>query len=148
MAREIRRTSDIVVIDEIQKLPQLLDGRAWQTNLFPLTSAEIPDFSLDRYLLYGGLPQVYDSDEPVEELDAYINTYLNEEIKEEARVQNVPNFSRFLKIAALSSGEQLNYTNVANDTGLAASSVRSYFEILADTFVGFRLDPWRESKKR
>jgi len=60
----------------------------------------------------------------------------------------VPNFSRFVKIAALSSGEQLNYANVANDTGLAASSVRSYFEILADTFVGFRLDRWRESKKR
>ena len=86
----------VVVIDEIQKLPALLDevhdpieteglhfvlsgssgrklkrsgvnllaGRAWQANLFPLTSAEIPEFNLGRYLLHGGLPQVYDSEYP------------------------------------------------------------------------------------
>ena len=78
----------VVVIDEIQKLPQLLDevhdlieterihfilsgssgrklkrggvnllgGRAWQANLFPLTSAEVPEIDLGRYLLHGGLP--------------------------------------------------------------------------------------------
>ena len=54
----------------------LLGGRAWQANLFPLTSAEIPQFDLGRYLLHGGLPQVYDSAYPEEELDAYVNTYL------------------------------------------------------------------------
>lgn len=47
----------------------LLAGRAWQANLFPLVSPEITDFNLDRYLLYGGFPQVYASDYPDEELD-------------------------------------------------------------------------------
>ena len=49
----------------------LLAGRAWQANLFPLVSHEIEDFDIIRYLQYGGLPQVYTSDYPEEELDAY-----------------------------------------------------------------------------
>jgi len=180
LVRELSRTSPVVIIDEIQKLPSLLDevhnlvettkvrfiltgssarklkrsgvnllaGRAWQANLFPLVSAEIDDFSLERYLRYGGLPHVYPSEFPEEELDAYINTYLKEEIQEEALVQNLSHFSRFLKAAGLSNTEQLNYSNLANDTGIPVSSIRSYFGILSDTFTGFLLEPWRGSSKR
>lgn len=34
----------------------LLAGRVWEARLCPLIHREIPDFDLDRYLLYGGLP--------------------------------------------------------------------------------------------
>ena len=172
----------VVVIDEIQKLPQLLDevhdlietervhfvlsgssgrklkrkrsgvnllgGRAWQANLFPLTSAEIPDLDLGRYLLHGGLPQVYNSEDPDEELDAYVDTYLREEIRGEALVQNFAHFARFLNVAAVGNGQQLNFANVSRDTGVPVTSVRSYFDILADTFIGFLLQPWRGSRRR
>ena len=104
-----------------------------QANLFPLTSAEITGFDLGRYLLYGGLPQVYDAEYPEEELDAYVNTYLREEIRGEALVRNFVHFARFLHVAALCSGQQLNFANVSRDTGVPATSVSSYFEILADT---------------
>lgn len=126
----------------------LLAGRAWQANLFPLVSAEIPDFNLRRYLRFGGLPQVYISDYPEEELDAYINTFLREEIQAEALVQKLPQFSRFLKAASVSNAEQLNYSNIANDSGISASTVRSYFEILSDTFTGFLIESLRDSVKR
>jgi len=180
IAKEIARTSSVVVIDEIQKLPALLDevhnaietdgirfvltgssarklkrsgvnllaGRAWQCNLFPLSFAEITDFDLDLFLLYGGLPQVYGSAYPAEELDAYINTYLKEEIKEEALVQNFTHFARFLKVASLSNGEQLNFATVSRETGVPATSIRAWFDILSDTFTGFLLESWRGSKKR
>ena len=170
----------VVVIDEIQKLPRLLDevhdlietervhfvlsgssgrklkrsgvnllgGRAWQANLFPLTFAEIPDLDLGRYLLHGGLPQVYDAEYPEEELDAYVNTYLREEIRGEALVRNFAHFARFLNVAAVCNGQQLNFANVSRDTGVPATSVRSYFDILADTFIGFLLQPWRGSRRR
>ncbi len=170
----------VVVIDEIQKLPPLLDevhdlietegihfvlsgssgrklkhgganllgGRAWQANLFPLTSGEVPEIDLNRYLLHGGLPQVYDAEYPEEELDAYVNTYLAEEIRGEALVQNFTHFARFLNVAAVSNGQQLNFANVSRDTGVPATSVRSYFDILADTFIGFLLQPWRGSRRR
>lgn len=127
----------------------LLAGRAWQTNLFPLTANEIGDhFNLEKYLLYGGLPQVNTSQYPIEELDAYINTYLKEEIKEESLVQNLGNFSRFLKFAAISNCKSINYSSLSQETGIPASTIRSFFEILSETFLGFTLSPWQESKKR
>jgi uncharacterized protein len=180
MVREIRKRHPVIVIDEIQKLPVLLDevhnlieaegirfiltgssarklrkggvnllaGRAWECRLFPLVSREIETFDIHRYLLYGGMPQVYDSQWPEEELDAYINTYLKEEIKEEAVVRDLVHFSRFLKTVGMANGGQINYANIASDTGIPASTVRSWFEILEDTFLAFLLEPWRGSKKR
>ena len=170
----------LVVIDEIQKLPALLDevhrlieergtrflltgssarkirrgqanllaGRAWQANLFPLVSSEIPDFDLTRYLTVGGLPQVYGSVEPLEELDAYVGTYLRDEIQAEGAVRNLPRFSRFLSIAALGTGQVLNFTNVARDLGIAPSTVIEHFRILEDTLVGFFVEPWGRSTTR
>ncbi|HON13690.1 MAG TPA: ATP-binding protein [Treponema sp.] len=169
-----------VIIDEIQKLPPLLDeihylieskhihfiltgssarklkstgvnllaGRAWQCNLFPLCSAELGTIDLDRYLLYGGLPQVLTSEDPLEELDAYINTYLKEEIMAEALVQNLIHFSSFLKTAAISNAQQINYSNISRDTGIPVSSVRAWFEILKDSFLGFLLEPWQSPKRK
>lgn len=58
---------------------------------------------------YEGLPQVYSSKYPEEELDAYIYTYLKEEIQAEALIQNQITFTMFLKVASFSNTEQLNY---------------------------------------
>jgi uncharacterized protein len=178
--REIVRTSDVVIIDEIQKLPALLDevhhliesrgtsfiltgssgrklkreevnllaGRAWEANLFPLVTREIPEFDLNRYLRYGGLPQVYDSSDPDEELAAYVDTYLREEVREEARVRNLAGFGRFLRVAAMANAEQVNFANVGRDCGLSPSTVRSWFGILADTFLGFLVEPWDGARRR
>ncbi len=170
----------IVVIDEIQKIPELLDevhrliekfkirflltgssarklkgdranllaGRAWMAHLFPLSWCEIKKFGLDRYLRWGGLPQVYLGQDPAEELRAYTRTYLYEEIKAEAMVRKIPAFARFLEVAALSNGQLLNFTEVASDCAVPASTVREYYAILEDTLMGFLLPPWTASKKR
>ena len=172
----------VIVIDEVQKVPQLLDevqrlietqhltflltgssarklrrgqanllaGRAWQANLFPLTWAELADghFDLDRYLRYGGLPTVYLSQDPDEELQAYVHTYLSEEIQAEGLVRRLPQFSRFLQVAALSNGQMLNFTNIGNDAQVPPSTVREYYYILEDTLLGFLLPPWTQSRKR
>jgi predicted AAA+ superfamily ATPase len=126
----------------------LLAGRARQANLFPLVSAEIPDFDLVRYLTVGGLPQVYGSAEPHEDLDAYVGTYLREEIQAEGAVRNLPRFGRFLLTAALTTGEVVNFTNVARDVGMSPTTVIEHYRILQDTLVGFMVEPWRRGTKR
>lgn len=179
-AAKLKQNAKYIVIDEIQKVPALLDevhrlieekkwrflltgssarklkqghvnllaGRAWTAHLYPLCFKEISNFDLDRYLRFGGLPAVYNSDLPDEELYAYVNTYLYEEIQAESLVRKLPQFSRFLKIAALSNGQMLNFTQIASDSGVPASTVREYYSILEDTLMGFMLTPWVKSKKR
>lgn len=170
----------LIVIDEIQRIPELLNevhdlieskkltflltgssarkllgkgvnllaGRAWQANLFALTAKEIKKFYLARYLQFGGLPAVYGSEYPEEELDAYVHTYLREEIQAESFVRKIPAFSRFLQVAALTSGQMLNFSKIASDTGVPLSTVREYYQILQDTLIGFMLTAWTKSKKR
>ncbi len=169
-----------IVIDEIQKVPMLLDevhrmieeekrtflltgssarrlkkgfvnllaGRAWRTDLFSLSYSEIPKFNLDRYLRYGGLPAVWLSEQPEEELDAYVSLYLNEEIKAEGAIRKITPFVEFLRFAALSNGQILNYSKIANDAGVSPPTIASYFEILEDTLLGTKVEPWQMSKKR
>jgi predicted AAA+ superfamily ATPase len=171
----------LVVIDEIQKIPSLLDevhriieerkirflltgssarklkhgganllgGRAWEMNMLPLTTQELgTQFDLLRYLSYGGLPAIYFSDYPHEELVNYTKLYLREEIQAEGLVRKFDHFVRFLDFVALTNGEELNYDSLGSDAGVPPRTVASYFELLEDTLVGFSVHPYKLSKKR
>jgi predicted AAA+ superfamily ATPase len=96
----------------------------------------------------GLIPSIYQSDEPYEDLIAYVGNYLKEEIAAEAAVRSIPAFSRFLSIAGLSNGKLINYTNIANDAQVARTTVHEYFQILRDTLLACDLPPWRNSIKR
>lgn len=128
----------------------LLAGRARMLRLHPLVLRELGDhFDLERVLRFGTLPAVVSSDdeEAVELLRAYAETYLREEIQAEALVRNLGGFARFLDIAAAQSGDILNYSAVGRDAGLPVRTVQEYFQILEDTLIGYRLEPWRKSSR-
>lgn len=171
---------DIVVIDEVQLIPELLNevhrlieeekikflltgssarklkrgganllaGRAREAKLFPLTYREIKNFDLKKYLHFGGLPYVYLSDEPIEDLHDYVDTYLQEEIKAESVVLKLQAFSRFLETSAITSGCMLNFASLSSDVGISATTIREYYTILEDTFIGFFLPAYAKTKKR
>lgn len=170
----------LIVVDEVQKVPALLDevqwlienkhlqflltgssarklrrghanllgGRAWRKLMLPLSYQEVEGFDLEDVMASGLLPPHFLSPHPIEDLRAYVADYLKEEIASEAQVQSIPSFSEFLKVAAVTSSELLNYTNVAREVGLSQKNVRTYFDILEDTLLGFRVQPWKKSKTR
>lgn len=125
-----------------------LGGRAFPVYLYPLVSAEIPDFNLDKAVSYGMLPPHYLASNPSRLLSAYIQVYLKEEIKEEALVRNLSGFQRFLEVAALTDGEIVNINNIAQDCGVSATTVSSYFDILEDTLIGYRIPAFTRVMKR
>ena len=125
-----------------------LGGRALPVYLYPFVSAEIADFNIDRAVNYGMLPPHYLAKNPSRMLSAYIQVYLKEEIKEEALVRNLNSFQRFLDVAALTDGEMINYNNIAQDCGVSSTTVSSYFDILEDTLIGYRIPAYRKVMKR
>jgi predicted AAA+ superfamily ATPase len=131
-----------------RKHANLLGGRAWRHTMQPLTFLETQGFDLEGVMVSGLLPPHFLSPDPIRDLRSYVADYLKEEIAAEAAVQSIPAFSEFLRVAALTSGELLNYTNVAREAGVSAKVVRSYFQTLEDTLLGFRVTPWRKSKTR
>lgn len=114
----------------------------------PLSATEVEGFDLERALWTGLLPPHALSPDPDRDLRTYVADYLKEEIAIEARVRNVPAFAEFLRVAAITSSELLNYTNVAREAGVSVKVVRAYFEILEDTMLGHRLPPWAKSRDR
>ncbi len=126
----------------------LLAGRAWRYSMTPLSYLETEGFDLEEVFVSGLLPPHFLSVDPIQDLRAYVADYLKEEIAAEAVIQNIPAFAQFLRAAALTSGELLNYTNIGRETGVSAKVVRNYFQILEDTLLGYRVQPWRKVKKR
>lgn len=125
-----------------------LGGRAIPVYLYPLVSAEIPDFDIDRAVTYGMIPSHYLAKNPLRLLPAYIDVYLKEEIKEEALVRSLAAFHRFLEVAALTDGEIINNNNIAQECGVHATTVSSYFDILEDTLLGYRIPAFAKVTKR
>jgi len=181
-----------VVIDEIQKVPSLLDEiqaiydaapRRWQfvltgssarrlragaANLLPgrshvftlhpvcgleaqsaghilpapaapLEAAPLfPALGLDRLLLFGSLPGV--RTKPAARagatLEAYVDLYLEEEVRREGLVRDLGPFAAFLRLAALESGGQVNLAKLSKESGIAASTLKTYYQVLVDSFVG------------
>ncbi|MBP5278578.1 MAG: ATP-binding protein [Prevotella sp.] len=125
-----------------------LGGRALPIYLYPFVSVEIPDFDIDRAVSFGMIPSHYLAKNPYRMLSGYIDIYLKEEIKEEALVRNLDAFQRFLEIAALTDGEIINNNNIAQECGVHATTVNSYFDILEDTLIGYRIPAYTKVMKR
>lgn len=126
----------------------LLGGRAWRFLLYPLTAREIPNFDLLKALNTGLLPAHYLSADPAQSLKAYVYDYLREEIQAEGLTRNLPAFSRFLDAAAFGNAQLVNYSNIARDCGVDMKTVREYHQILADTYLGYLIRPYRRRKSR
>ncbi len=129
----------------------LLAGRAFERFLFPFVYHELNEkISLDEVLKFGTLPPLVDKNVTQKEeiLSAYVNTYLREEIQAEGIARNIGGFSRFLDVAAQQFTELLNFSSIARDCALPVRSVQSYYEILEDTLIGFRLESWRKSVRK
>lgn len=170
-----------IVIDEIQKLPSLLDevhrliekkgyrflltgssarklrkkgvnllgGRARIRRMHPFSAFELKDhFSLERAINFGLLPSVWFSDEPEEDLADYIDEYLRQEIIAEGATRNLPAFSRFLEVAALANGEQIDYASISRDAQVPRSTVQEYFRILQETLLADEVAVWKRGVKR
>ena len=170
----------LVILDEIQKVPALLDevhwclentktkfvmcgssarklkrgaanllgGRAWRFELFPLTTKEIGECDLLRIFNHGLIPKHYIETKVDRSLKSYVFDYIEEEIRAEALVRNIPSFARFLDAVSLTHGLLINYANIARDCGVSPKTAREYYQILQDTLLGHELPPWRKRKKR
>ncbi|MBK7961110.1 MAG: ATP-binding protein [Bdellovibrionales bacterium] len=176
--------SRIVIVDEIQKIPNLLNdihdlieqdkslrfiltgssarklrrgganllgGRASRIYFHPLCYPELGINQDDLWikgLSSGKLPPIIDTANYFEDLKDYVGLYLREEIQEEGLTRSLENFSRFLDVAALMNGEQINYTALGSDAQIAPTLVKDYFEILSDTLVGHLLPAFLATTKR
>ncbi len=140
-ARKLRRGAAV----------NLLPGRLLPLRLDPLSLAERLPATLEEALLYGSLPGIaLAADDAVrdEDLRAYTTLYLEEEVRAEALVRDLGRFSRFLQLAALEAGNISHFRGIAQELGVAHTTVAGYYEILEDCLVVERIEAFSESRTR
>ena len=176
-----RTENSWIVVDEIQKIPELLDevhrlietkgwrfalcgssarklrrggvnllgGRAITRYLDAFSCKELKKaFDVKFSLQWGFLPYVQlDRKNAPDILNAYVNTYIKEEIKEEGIVRRLPPFLRFLTIAGQLNGQLINRRNISREATVPRSTVDVYFSILEDTLLGHFLPAYRPNLK-
>lgn len=127
----------------------LLPGRVVLEYLDPLTVHEIPrPFDLRRALQVGMLPGIFlGGDEAVDVLGSYADVYLREEIRAEALTKNLGGYARFLDVAAIVSGQWLNYSKIASDTEIPKETIRRFVGILEDTLLLFRVPSFQPKRR-
>lgn len=149
-----------VVVDEVQKLPSLLNeihdalasaprrwrfaltgssarklrrenvnllaGRVVTRRMLPLAAAELGGAPApDDLLRFGGLPLVRSERSiaaRIDLLEAYVETYLTQEIRAEALVRSLDSFARFLEVAALANAQVTSVASLARDSAVARAS--------------------------
>lgn len=129
----------------------LLPGRIVTLRLDPLVQEELGKEKVETSLAYGTLPGISTEarlGDRERDLRSYVETYLEEEVREEALVRNLGQFARFLELAALESGRITNFSKIAADVGISPLTIQSYYEILEDCLIAQRVDPITKSKTR
>jgi predicted AAA+ superfamily ATPase len=169
-----------IILDEVQKVPQVLDevhwlienkglsfilcgssarklkrgkanllgGRAWRYEMFPLVSAELKNVNLLRALNRGMIPDHYLRDDYKKSLEGYVSDYLKEEVFAEGLTRNIPAFARFFDAMGYSHGELTSFSNIARDCGVDAKTVKEYYQILVDTLLGRMVEPFKRRRSR
>jgi predicted AAA+ superfamily ATPase len=127
----------------------LLAGRAIDKKFHPLSAEELGEsFDLKEAILYGQLPSLLGVESKKEALSAYVGMYLREEIQQEALVRKLDQFARFLEVAAFSQAQVLSVLSVASDLGVSRNTAESYFQILEDLLLAYRIPVFQKRAKR
>jgi predicted AAA+ superfamily ATPase len=109
-----------------------------------------PEASLLDRLTWGELPGLTwgTQSQRADLLNSYCMVYLEEELRREAMVKDWPSFARFLQFAAIESGQLINYSKISNEIGISVPTIKNYYQLLEDMFLGFRLPVFSKSERK
>ncbi|MGM0689637.1 MAG: ATP-binding protein [Bacillota bacterium] len=110
-----------------------------------LKSSSLLDlYSLYRLIWRGSYPSIAGSEQFNWHIfyDSYLQTYLQWDIRDLARVGSKTSFIRFLKATAARTGQMLNLTDLARDADVAVNTAKSWLSILQASGIVFLLEPY------
>jgi uncharacterized protein len=153
---DLGKASFILTGSSARKLRQgaqvnLIPGRIVAFRMDPFNLQEFPAKNLNERLFYGSLPGIIAVEAPLDketDLESYVTTYLEEEIRAEAAVRNLGNFARFLELAASESGGIVNLRKLSQEIGVSHTTIAAYYQILEDCLIAERIEPLTKSKTR
>lgn len=96
----------------------------------------------------GGMPELYD----IPDMDkkdyfySYVETYLSKDVKNQLEILDTTTFKNFMVSVATRNGEQLNYSNIANEIGITDKTAKTWLNILVNSGIVYLLEPFMDTK--
>jgi len=131
-----------------ENISQSLAGRVGYLFLLPLSIDEISNESrqTNNLLLKGGYPELYQKEIEIDKYFAnYIRTYIERDVRLLKNINDLYLFERFLRLCAGRTGQLLNMSSLAGDTGIDVKTVASWIGVLEASFIVFRLQPYHKN---
>jgi hypothetical protein len=126
---------------------QSLAGRSAFVELLPFTVSELaraasrPDW-LDDLLFHGGYPALYDRAlSPALWFPAYVTAYVERDVRQSLKVQDLETFQRFVRLCAGRSGQVVNLSALATDCGVTHNTAKAWLSVLEASYLLFLLRP-------
>lgn len=127
----------------------LLAGRALLRFSHPFMAAELGEkFDINNALQYGLLPLIVMSPSIEETLAAYLQLYIQEEVKAEGLVRNIGDFLRFLDVVSFSHGSIINISNIARECATSRKLIEGYLSVCQDLLISYHLPVFSLRAKR
>jgi predicted AAA+ superfamily ATPase len=116
----------------------------------PALRSTFPPADIEERLAYGELPGIVLLDEEDRKLllRSFASVHLEEELRREALVKDWGAFVNFLRLAARESGQMVNVAAISREVGLSQPTVKSYYQLLEDMFIGFQVPAYSKSPRK
>jgi len=138
----------------LSQVSQTLAGRTAILNLLPLALDEmrrfdgVPD-TLAEIVWTGGYPAIpQEGHEPGDWLAAYVQTYVERDVRQILEIKDLRAFQLFLRLCAGRTGQVLNMASLSSDAGISAGTVRSWLGLLETSFLITLLPGWHASHRK
>lgn len=131
----------------VEAITQSLAGRVAMLHLLPFSLPELQaagraPATLDEMLSGGLFPPVHDRPlEPAAWLKSYVATYLERDVRQSLKVQDLAAFQRFVQLCAGRIGQLLNLSALAADTGISRPTAEAWLSVLQASFLVFLARP-------
>ncbi len=130
------------------KVQEHLTGRHFSSLVLPLSFDEWHASShLESLLLFGAYPQIINAQAKELLLGQLYQDYINKDIIEILRLRSPDVFQKLLGLLAHSSGQLLNYNQLATDCGVSTTLIKHYLAISEQTFITVALTPFVGNKR-
>ena len=130
---------------------QSLAGRVGMTRLLPLAASEISGvaddtLALDDLLWRGGYPALHtQAVAPGDWYASYVATYLERDVRQVLKVQDLTTFQRFVRLCAGRCGQLLNLNALAGEAGITHTTARAWLSVLESSDVAYLLAPYHRN---
>ena len=96
----------------------------------------------------GGMPELIS----VKNMDrniffqSYVNTYIDRDVRNLINISNVETFKKFMRDMAIRNGKLLNYSEISNDVGMSANTIKEWVNVLVSSRIIYLLEPYHNNK--